>query len=100
MDQKLKHKSIVSWVDHYEGSRYKVWADIPWHHKPPEINGVVPDVFAMRKGSSVAICIRDDEELTKNPHKYELIREWTYAPTKTFIIAEPGEWPNILYTIY
>ncbi len=56
MNQDLKQKSIASWANHYENARYKVWVKNSLLHKPMEINGCIPDVFAMRKGQSIAVC--------------------------------------------
>jgi hypothetical protein len=98
MNQDLKQKSIASWANHYENAGYKVWMKNSLLHKPMEINGCIPDVFAMRKGQSIAVCVKDEKEVS-NPDKYLVLREWSYLPVRTFIIAEPGEWPNVIYTV-
>ena len=92
-------KSILSCESWFKSQGFRTQANLPERlFKPRAINGIVPDVFAVKGYYCVAICIDDNANFCASGRNYNCLSNWLYAEQREFIIACPGDWPGASYT--
>jgi len=70
-------KKVEQRLDFYKEKEYRVWADLPGRAKPPQVGGVIPDIYA-RKGKKLFVEeIETSSTKDSDKKQHQKLREGT-----------------------